>query len=430
MQLQQSQRKRRATALDYIFKHSLHLLHALGLTDTTELHARWLIDYLENRGELTIMAHRESFKTSIISVGIALKLVLFPRRALGFFRKTDDDTADVVRNVAKYLCDPLIIRLSDMLWGFPIAITGKNNSEIETNYHIARLGEPALRAIGINGSLTGKHFYDITTDDIVNIKDRYSAAERENTKRFCYELVNVLNRGGVRTNTCTPWHKNDATAMFAGVRKYPVQTTGLFNEQQIAQKRRSMAAELFAINYELDLSAADESLFGKIGAAADFPQHSVAFAYLDPSHKGKDYTALCIGAMLFQRLIVCGFVWKKPWYDLFDSGALESIIGTLNAQTLTIETNGVGDMPVRMAKDAFGGSVRIFGINNTLPKIARIQTAAAFSESIDLVSFDDKPESQEFAAMIRDYDASAPHDDAPDSLAGLMESMKLIQVEK
>ena len=46
--------------------------------------------------------------------------------------------------------------------------------------------------MGVNASLTGKHFERIFTDDIVNLKDRISHAEREHTKLVYMELQNVL----------------------------------------------------------------------------------------------------------------------------------------------------------------------------------------------------------------------------------------------
>lgn len=55
--------------------------------------------------------------------------------------------------------------------------------------------------MGIYASLTGKHADIVITDDIVNIKDRVSRAEREKTKLQYQELQNVKNRGGRFINT-------------------------------------------------------------------------------------------------------------------------------------------------------------------------------------------------------------------------------------
>lgn len=64
-----------------------------------------------------------------------------------------------------------------------------------------------MLGIGIGGSLTGKHADIVITDDIVNLRDRMSAAERERTIAVYRELQNIKNRGGRIINTGTPWHK-------------------------------------------------------------------------------------------------------------------------------------------------------------------------------------------------------------------------------
>lgn len=423
---------RRDSAIDYIFNRPVDLLHRLGLVDTTELHGKWLVDMLRNGDELTIMAHRESFKTSVVCVALALKLILFPRRNFGFFRKTDDKVTEVVRGVQKHLRSTLLVTLSDMIWGYPIEITRATDNIIDTNYYEPIKGEVALYSCGINGSITGKHFNDVTTDDIVDQTDRYSEAERIKTHRFLDELENTQNRGGVRTNLCTPWHRNDATARFGNVQKYSVADTGLFTELQLQEKQRKIAPELYAINYLLDLSVANESLFARATRKDAWQPTGRVFAYLDPSHKGNDYSALAIGAMCFSRLQTAGFVWKRPYYDIIDK--IVDICTKLGVADITVETNGVGDMPVRLIRETnqsrMGGQMAVHGVNNTMPKIARIQTIAAFSDSIDIISFDDAPESREFASQVIDFDASASHDDAPDAVAGVAAAMKLISFAK
>jgi len=69
MKSQQSQFQRRKNALDYIFGHALELLHKLGLTDTTEMHAGWLCDYLLNKGRCKMRKEKTRYQTeNIINV--------------------------------------------------------------------------------------------------------------------------------------------------------------------------------------------------------------------------------------------------------------------------------------------------------------------------------------------------------------------------
>ena len=72
--------------------------------------------------------------------------------------------------------------LSDGLWGVSCQITTDNMLEVSTSLSSDARGGAQLTGMGIGGSLTGKHYDLIFTDDIVNLKDRASRAERERTK--------------------------------------------------------------------------------------------------------------------------------------------------------------------------------------------------------------------------------------------------------
>ena len=71
------------------------------------------------------------------------------------------------------------------------------------------MGSYQLLGIGLRASITGKHAYYVITDDICNLTDRISRAERERTKLQYDELQNIRNRGGRIINLGTPWHKED-----------------------------------------------------------------------------------------------------------------------------------------------------------------------------------------------------------------------------
>ena len=85
--------------------------------------------------------------------------------------------------------------------------------------------------MGINGSITGKHFDRIFTDDIVNVQDRTSKAERDRTKIVYQELQNIRNRGGRIFNTGTPWHKEDCFSLMPNIERYDCYSTGLISKE-------------------------------------------------------------------------------------------------------------------------------------------------------------------------------------------------------
>ena len=64
----------------------------------------------------------------------------------------------------------------------------ETDTEIDTNIRTSTKGASQIVGLGIGTSITGKHGDIIVTDDIVNLKDRISRAEREKTKIQYMEL--------------------------------------------------------------------------------------------------------------------------------------------------------------------------------------------------------------------------------------------------
>ena len=113
------------------------------------------------------------------------------------------------------------------LYMLSLTLTKETTTEINTNLKASPGGGSQLLGLGIKGSITGKHGDIIITDDIVNIKDRASRAERELTKTVYQELQNVCNRGGRFINTGTPWHKEDAFVLMPNIARYDCYKTVL-----------------------------------------------------------------------------------------------------------------------------------------------------------------------------------------------------------
>ena len=148
-------------------------------------------------------------------------------------RKTDTDVKEIVEQVKKILMHPFFQGLVVSVYGVPLKITRSNMGEISTNLSTDVKGTSQLVAQGIGGSLTGKHYDLIFTDDIVNLSDRTSKAERDRTKLIVYELMNIKNRGGRQFNTGTPWHKEDAFTIMPNIHKWDCYSTGIMTEEEI-----------------------------------------------------------------------------------------------------------------------------------------------------------------------------------------------------
>ena len=107
-----------------------------------------------------------------------------------FIRKTDNDIAEIIKRVGQILQTDIWQALAYELYKQEIKLKTFTQTIIDTNLNITNKGTPELLGIGVNGSLTGKHFDIIFTDDINNIKDRISEAEREHTKLIYHTKLN------------------------------------------------------------------------------------------------------------------------------------------------------------------------------------------------------------------------------------------------
>ena len=228
--------------------------HFVGFKDLTELHNRWLRSFLYGKEDITLLAHRGSYKTTDLSLFLAIHAVIKPNETVDFFRKTDTDVTEVMNQTAKILKTGAMREVARMLYGTDLILEKETANEIHTNLCTSAKGASQILGLGITTSITGKHADIVVTDDIVNIKDRISKAERERTKIQYMELQNIVNRGGRFINTGTPWHKEDAISLMPNVQKYDCYSTGLIDRQKLEQLRESMSDSLFAANYELDIS--------------------------------------------------------------------------------------------------------------------------------------------------------------------------------
>lgn len=269
---------------------------ALGFDLLTDVHNDWLRTMLLCPDDYTLLGHRGSYKTTCLSVALAFGAVLRPDKSTFFIRKTDDDVTEIVAQAQKILDSDLLRYIAYEIYGIDLELTTRSAYKIDTNLARSNRGQVQIQGMGLNGSITGKHADYIYTDDIVNVKDRISRAEREQTKRQYMELQNIRNRGGRIMNTGTPWHKDDCiSTLMPNVHRFSVYDTGLISDDQQQQLRASMSPSLYAANYELRHIASDDALFGPpqfyAGKSADIYNGR---AHIDAAYGGSDYTALTI----------------------------------------------------------------------------------------------------------------------------------------
>ena len=96
----------RQQAINFLINNPVRFAHMLGFTKMTDLHNGWIREMLHGRTDYTLQAHRGSYKTTCVSVALALMIILLPNKRVLFIRKTDADVKEVIKQVQKILLDP------------------------------------------------------------------------------------------------------------------------------------------------------------------------------------------------------------------------------------------------------------------------------------------------------------------------------------
>ena len=387
--------------------------HFLGFKDLTELHNEWLLDWLYGTKDDTTQAHRGSYKTTDLALFIALNMLIHRSENIIFLRKTDVDVTEVIRLVARIIRSGAYINLCQIIWGFAPVVLRETASELHTNLYKGKGGASQLVGMGVNGSLTGKHADVVITDDIVNIKDRISRAERDHTKLIYQELQNVKNRGGRIINTGTPWHKDDAFSLMPNIKKYDCYTTGLMTEEQIMHLRSTMSPSLFSCNYELKHIADEDALFTNAQFTKDLPMDGIA--HIDAGYGGEDSTALTILCIKDGNFIVYGKKYQKHVDDCIND--ILRLKAKYRAGTTWCEKNADKGYLAKELKSR-GDLAQTY--HERMNKHIKISTY--LKENWGKVYFTEDTD-PEYIAEILDYNEHAPHDDCPDSLASAIRQM-------
>ena len=394
-----------------LIAHPAAIGWALGYKDfKPNLHGEWIRWIVTGEKDGTLQAHRGSYKTTCLCVGIALLMMKERGKNIIFLRKTDNDVAEVVQNVDRILQSPVMQEIYLALTGTQLEIIKSTNTEITTSAYNAPRGSAQLLGIGIGGSLTGKHADIIITDDIVNLKDRQSRAERDRTKAVYMELQNVKNRGGRIINTGTPWHKEDCFTLMPEPMKFDCYQTGLLSKEQIEDLRLKMAPSLFAANYELQHIAAENALFTTPPTFTDDASMlRDGIAHIDAAYGGEDYTAFTCGKRVGDKLYMYGRTWQKH-VDTVLPICIEEAKRLMCAPILNEDNGDKGYLGKEIKRLGARPAVYHEGENKYIKISSYLRKwwpNIVWLEGTDM----------EYINMIMDYTEDAEHDDCPDSAA-------------
>ena len=398
----------REEAIRFLSLQPAGFARKVGFDRLGEVHNRWIRSMLFGKGDMTLQAHRGSYKTSCVSVALALICILYPRQHTLFLRKTDGDVREVLRQVQKILSHPVSDVFVRAIWEEPLRLVSATGGEVTTSLARGVQGTPQLVGMGMGGSLTGKHFDRIFTDDIVNLTDRYSAAEREQTKLIYRELQNVKNRGGRIFNTGTPWHPDDAFTVMPKPVRFDCRRTGLISEDELAHIRSVLTPALFAANYELR-HIPEDGMFSKPCLGGDSSLAKGGLCHVDAAYGGGDFCAFTVcRAAEDGTFYLWGRVWQAHANDVADE--IVALQKRFCAGHLYCEDNGdKGYFAAELRRRGARVSVYHEGMNKDM-KIASY-LRGAWSHVVFLDGTD-----PEYLRQITEYPGCG-HDDAPDSAA-------------
>jgi predicted phage terminase large subunit-like protein len=404
----------RKQAVEFLQKKPVKFAHMLGFTKMREFHNIWIRQMLKSKDDRTLEASRGTYKTTCVSIALALIIILLPNKRTMFMRKTDNDVKEVIRQVQNILQDPHTRYLVQIIYGVELRLTVQSATEISTNLTTDIKGTSQLVGMGIGASLTGKHFDYIFTDDIINIQDRISKAERDRTKLIYQELQNIKNRGGRIYNTLTPWHKDDASTLMPNIEKwdcYRKEIREILTAEELAEIKEKMLPSLFAANYELRHIASEDVIFTSPVIGGDPAMCEQGMAHTDAAFGGEDYTAFTVMHKYGGKYYVYGRLWRKHVAECYND--IKAAYDRFMCAKMPIEDNGDKGFTARDLKQL---GIRAVTYHENMNKYLKITT---YLKAIwnDIVFVDGTDE--EYINQICDYNMDAEHDDAPDSCSSL-----------
>ncbi len=396
--------------LEDAFSHLDEVGKEVGFKDLTPLHGEWIHEMVFGEGDYTLQAHRGSYKSSCLAVAIALILLMNPKRNIIFIRKTDKDVSEMLGMVVKILRTGLMKDLCNFIHGKPLQIVSEGTDHISTNLWTSPMGAHQLLGIGLRASITGKHAYYVITDDICNLSDRISRAERERTKLQYDELQNIRNREGRIINLGTPWHKDDVFSKMPNIHRYDCYQTGLISTEKLDEIRQSMTPSLFTANYELKHIASEEAFFDTPPVFTDDPkQLRNGISHIDAAYGGRDFTAFTCAKRTGNKIYLYGRIWHKPVDAVLEECIMEA--DRLLCWPLHCEDNGDKGFLCKEIRHR-GKWAKSYSENQN--KFIKISTYLKkwWPNIIFLRGTD-----PDYINQIMDYTEQSEHDDAPDSAA-------------
>ncbi len=312
----------------------------------------------------------------------------------------------------------IIVEIANALTKNGIKLEKENASCIRVDGHSGK--DHSVDGRSIRSGLRGPHPFGIIMDDPVTEEDVSEATRALVERKYneAFKLTsNILIVG-------QPAHAHDLYAKLRPLLKkmeIPYGSIPELDHDLEAQRLAGVDEKSIQASYFLKIISDGSAPFEKINYCDAYPVGD-SVAFLDPSHKGVDFTALTIGKMHFQAFACVGFVWKKAWNHCLDDMVMK--LRKFGVKKICIETNGLGDQPVMMLRQLLAGAgIGVVGMDSTTEKHAKIMAAGTYAHLIQLSKESDRT----YTDQVVQYEYKAKNDDGPDSLASLLKWIGLIR---
>ncbi len=348
-----------------------------------------------------LLASRDKGKSQIISIlGSAWQIYQNPTIKIGIMSFKHANAAKLVE------------RAAEILTSFGIVLRHNHDG-----YYTAENKDhtPSLMALGLHSSVRGMHFDYLIMDDPLTVNEQFSKKYIDRSRYFMNEGSSIAKRiiliGQLLTRNDLYYDAYGNTGhAYHVIQSWHGDIPEL--DKDLDYELRAMGKKDVARNYLGYIDDEEEAIFQSIGFDESLMQGDV-YAFIDPSAKGQDYTAVAMGWIHDARLIIDGKIFKKHWGECLD----EIICLTKDCALVYYEDN----QGKALGKFLRQAGVRNVGVTSRANKIAKIYGLRALVLQ-DRLRLSNRMDS-EAVMQVKNWTESAQHDDLPDAMAMLVHKM-------
>lgn len=290
---------------------------------------------------------------------------------------------------------------------------------------------------GVDGPFTGRGADLALIDDpIKNYEEAISETIQErNWNWYRSTLLTRLSPGGAIILIQTRWAKDDLSGRLIdsegevekGGKWHVLRLPAIlpdgkalwpehFTLADLMEIRESAGEKIFQSLYQQEPVDIQERLFSD-PKIIQSPGNLKLFAYLDPAFGGSDYSALTIGGITPEGIhIAVGNIWKGQIDETYNF--TEKLCKQHKVTVLYVESNQAQKL---IANELRKRNLIVKEVNNITNKHLRIVNFVKANWST--ITFGHNV-SSDYMKQVLNYSELASHDDAPDSLAGLIAQIK------